>query len=40
MSDAPAKVREAAERGKLNALIEQRAHFGRRIMQKTDDKID
>ncbi len=29
-----AKVREAAEVGELDALIEQQAQFGRRVTQK------
>jgi hypothetical protein len=29
-----AKVREAAEQGELDALIEQQAKFGRRVTQK------
>mgnify|MGYP003686101853 FL=1 len=29
-----AKVREAAELGELDALIEQQAQFGRRVTQK------
>ena len=30
-----AKVREAAELGELDALIEQQAQFGRRVTQKS-----
>ncbi len=31
-----AKVREAAELGELDALIEQQAQFGRRVTQKNE----
>ena len=34
VADVLAKVREAAERGELDALIEQQAQFGRRVTQK------
>ena len=34
VADALAKVREAAELGELDALIEKQAQFGRRIAQK------
>ena len=34
VADALAKVREAAELGELDALIEQQAQFGRRVTQK------
>ena len=34
VADALAKVREAAELGELDALIEQQAQFGRRGTQK------
>ena len=33
-ADVLAKVREAAELGELDALIEEQAQFGRRVMQK------
>ena len=34
VADVLAKVREAAENGELDALIEQQAQFGRRMTQK------
>ena len=34
VADALRKVREAAELGELDALIEQQARFGRRVTQK------
>ena len=34
VADALAKVREAAELGELDALIEKQAQFGRRVTQK------
>ena len=34
VADVLAKVREAAENGELDALIEQQAQFGRRVTQK------
>jgi len=34
VADLLAKVREAAENGELDALIEQQAQFGRRVTQK------
>ena len=34
VADVLAKVREAAELGELDALIEQQAQFGRRVTQK------
>ena len=34
VADVLAKVREAAEFGELDALIEQQAHYGRRVTQK------
>ena len=34
VSDVLAKVREAAELGELDALIEKQAHYGRRVTQK------
>jgi len=34
IADALAKVREAAELGELDALIEKQAQFGRRVTQK------
>ena len=34
VADVLAKVREAAEHGELDALIEQQAQFGRRVTQK------
>ena len=34
VADVLAKVREAAEQGELDALIEQQAKFGRRVTQK------
>ena len=33
-ADALAKVREAAENGELDSLIEQQAQFGRRVTRK------
>ena len=33
-ADVLAKVREAAELGELDALIEKQAQFGRRVTQK------
>ena len=35
VADALAKVREAAEQGELDALIEKQAQFGRRVTQKS-----
>ena len=35
VADALAKVREAAELGELDALIEKQAQFGRRVTQKS-----
>ena len=35
VADVLAKVREAAELGQLDALIEQQARFGRRVTQKS-----
>ena len=35
VADVLAKVREAAELGELDALIEQQAHFGRRLTSKS-----
>ena len=34
VADTPRKVKEAAELGELDALIEQQAQFGRRVTQK------
>jgi len=34
VADVLAKVREAAELGELDALIEKQAHYGRRVTQK------
>jgi hypothetical protein len=34
VADVLAKVREAAENGELDALIEKQAQFGRRVTQK------
>ena len=34
VTDVLAKVREAAELGELDALIEKQAQFGRRVTQK------
>ena len=34
VADVLAKVREAAEHGELDALIEKQAQFGRRVTQK------
>ena len=34
VADVLAKVREAAELGELDALIEKQAQFGRRVTQK------
>ena len=34
VADVLAKVREAAELGELDALIEKQAQFGRRVIQK------
>ncbi|MDC0603832.1 hypothetical protein OAO96_00905 [Amylibacter sp.] len=34
VADVLAEVREAAEHGELDALIEQQAKFGRRVTQK------
>ena len=34
VADGLAKVREAAEHGELDALIEKQAQFGRRVTQK------
>ena len=34
VADTLRKVREAAELGELDALIEQQAQFGRRVTQK------
>ena len=34
VADVLAKVREAAEQGELDALIEKQAQFGRRVTQK------
>ena len=34
VADVLAKVREAAELGELDALIEQQAHYGRQVTQK------
>jgi len=34
VTDTMRKVREAAELGELDALIEQPAHYGRRVAQK------
>jgi len=34
VADTMRKVREAAELGELDALIEQQAHYGRRVAQK------
>jgi len=34
VADVLAKVREAAENGELDTLIEQQAQFGRRVTQK------
>ena len=34
VADVLAKVREAAELGELDALIEKKAQFGRRVTQK------
>ena len=34
VADTPCKVREAAELGELDALIEQQAQFGRRVTRK------
>ena len=34
VADVLAKVREAAEYGELDILIEQQAQFGRRVKQK------
>jgi hypothetical protein len=36
VADALRKVREAAELGELNALIEQQARFGRIVTQKNN----
>ena len=36
VADVLAKVREAAEHGELDALIEQQARFGRRVTQKNN----
>ena len=36
VADVLAKVREAAERGELDALIEKQAQFGRRVTQKNE----
>ena len=35
VTDVLAKVREAAELGELDALIEKQAQFGRRVTQKS-----
>ena len=35
VADALAKVREAAEQGELDALIEKQAQYGRRVTQKS-----
>ena len=35
VADVLAKVREAAELGELDALIEKQAQFGRRVTQKS-----
>ena len=34
VADALAKVREAAENGELDALLEKQSQFGRRVTQK------
>ena len=34
VADVLAKVREAAEQGELDALIEKQAQYGRRVTQK------
>jgi hypothetical protein len=34
VADVLAKLREAAENGELDALIEKQAQFGRRVTQK------
>ena len=34
VADVLAKVREAAQNGELDALIEKQAQFGRRVTQK------
>ena len=34
VADVLAKLREAAEHGELDTLIEQQAQFGRRVTQK------
>ena len=34
LADVLAKVREAAELGELDALLEKQAQFGRRVTQK------
>ena len=34
VADVLAKVREAAEFGELDALIEKQTHYGRRVTQK------
>ena len=34
VADVLAKVREAAEHGELDALIEKQAQFGKRVTQK------
>jgi predicted RNA-binding protein len=34
VADVLAKVREAAENGELDALVEQQAQFGRRVTEK------
>ena len=36
VADALAKVREAAEQGELDALIEKQAQFGKRVTQKNN----
>ncbi len=40
VADVLAKVREAAELGELDALIEQQAQFGRRVRQKTSERTN
>ena len=42
VADVLAKVREAAELGELDTLIEQQAQFGRRVTQKnkwTEERV-
>jgi len=40
VADVLAKVREAAEYGELDALIEQQAQFGRRVTQKKKEQVN